>query len=115
MQPSIPTKAHWASPDASHWYRWRGYTVRWLIFGGTVGMFQPIVADLDHFWLQKLYQGLFGLLFGAVCAVVFTLAENTFNALRAKWKSWLLVIATWLLVKLVFVSAMAAAGGSQNY
>jgi hypothetical protein len=115
MQPSIPTKAHWASPGASHWYRWRGYTVRWLIFGGTVGMFQPIVADLEHFWLQKLYQGLFGLLFGAVCAVVFTLAENTFNALRAKWKSWLLVIATWLLVKLVFVSAMAAAGGSQNY
>lgn len=115
MQPSIPTKAHWASPDAGHWYRWRGYTVRWLIFGGVVGMFQRIVEDLDHYWLQKLYQGLFGLLFGAVCAVVFTLAENMLNGPRIKWKSWLLVIATWLTVKLVFVSAMAAAGGSQNY
>ncbi len=115
MQSSIPTKAHWASPDASHWYRWRGYTVRWLIFGGIVGMFQPIVDDIDHYWLQKLYQGLFGLLFGAVCAVVFTLAENKLNGPRDKWKTWLLVISTWLVVKLVFVSVMAATGGSQNY
>ena len=73
-------------------------------------MFQPIVDDLDHYWLQKLYQALFGLLFGAVCGVVFTLAENTFNEPRVKWKSWSIVIATWLAVKLVFVSVMAAAG-----
>jgi len=85
--------------------------MRWLIFGGIVGMFQPIVDDIDHYWLQKLYQGLFGLLFGAVCAVVFTLAENTLNVLRVKWKSWLLVIGTWLAVKLVFVGIMTAAGG----
>ncbi len=73
-------------------------------------MFQPIVDDLDHYWLQKLYQALFGLLFGAVCAVVFTLAENTFNVLRLKWKTWLIVIATWLAVKFAVVSVMAAAG-----
>src|SRR5664279_5068044 len=107
MQPSMPTKAHWASPDSSHWYRWRGYTVRWLLFGGIVGMFQPLANDLDHYWLQKLYQALFGLFFGAVCAFVFTLAENTFNELRGKWKSWLIVITTWLDIKLIFVSVMA--------
>lgn len=106
----MPTKAHWSSPKASHWYRWRGYTVRWLLFGVIVGLFQPIIDDADQYWLQKLYQGLFGLFFGAVCGIVFTLAENTLNVLRVKWKSWLIVVATWLLVKLVFVSVMAAAG-----
>lgn len=115
MQPSIPTKAHWASSDASHWYRWRGYTVRWLLFGCITGMFQPIADDLDNYWIQKLYQALFGLFFGAVCAVVFTLAENTYNAPRVQWKSWVIVVATWLAVKLVFVTALGLAGGSQNY
>ena len=84
--------------------------VRWLIFSAIVNMFQPIVADLDHYWLQKFYQALIGLFFGAVCAVIFTLAENTYNMFRVKWKSWFIVIATWLVVKLVFVSVMAATG-----
>lgn len=73
-------------------------------------MFQPLVDDLDHYWIQKLYQALFGLFFGSVCAVVFTLIENTYNALRTKWKSWIILIATWLVVKLVFVSVMATVG-----
>jgi|GEM_PF-966457 len=110
MQPSIPTKVHWSSSHASHWYRWRGYLVRWLIFGGITGLFQPIVDDLDNYWIQKLYQALLGLFFGAGCAVVFTLAENTYNGLRVKWKSWFIVVATWLVVKLVFVSVMAMVG-----
>lgn len=110
MQPSMPVKAHWSSPDSSHWYRWRGYTVRWLLFGEIVQLFQPIVEDLDHYWQQKLYQALTGLLFGAVCAVVFTLAENTLNVPRVNWKSWLIVIGTWLAVKLAYVSAIIAAG-----
>lgn len=84
--------------------------VRWLIFGGIVGLFQPLENKLDEYWLQKLYQGLFGLLFGAVCAIVFTLSENKLNGPRVKWKSWLIVMATWLTVKLVFGSVMAAAG-----
>lgn len=108
----MPTKAHWASVERSLWYRWRGYTVRWLIFGGIVGMFQPVTEDNSQFWEQKAQQGLFGLMFGAVCAVLFTLAENKFNGPRVKWKSWLLVVATWLLVKLSFVSIMAAAGSA---
>ena len=115
MQQSIPTKAHWSSPDASHWYRWRGYLVRWLIFGSITSIFLPIVDDLDHYWTQKLYQALVGLLFGAVCALVFTLAENTYNEQRVKWKSWLIVAATWLLVKLFLVTTLAMLGGAQNY
>lgn len=109
MQPSIPTKAHWSSPGASRWYRWRGYTVRWLIFGCITGIFQPIVDDIDHYWLQTLHQALFGIFFGVICAIMFTLLENTFNALRAKWKSWVIVVTTWLVVKLVFISVMATA------
>ena len=106
MQPSMPDKAHWSTTDSGLWHRWRGYTVRWLIFGGIVGLFQP-VADSDRYWEQTLYQGLFGLLFGAICAVVFTLSENRFNTPRVKWKSWLLVTLTWLAVKVVFVSTLA--------
>jgi hypothetical protein len=44
----------------------------------------------------------------AVCSVVFTLAENTYNFLRVKWKTWLIVVASWLMVKLVFVSVLAS-------
>jgi uncharacterized membrane protein YagU involved in acid resistance len=61
-------------------------------------------------WQLKLTQALVGLLFGLVCAVVFTMAENTWNTVRVKWKSWALVVATWLLVKVVFVSALAILG-----
>ena len=110
MQPSVPTKSQWNSPSAARWYRWRGYTVRWLMFGGITGLFQPVADGSDHYALQRLYQLLFGLFFGAVCAVLFTLAENTLNTPRARWKSWAIMVATWLAVKLVFVSVMAAAG-----
>jgi hypothetical protein len=40
--------------------------------------------------------------------VVFTLAENTLNVIRLKWKSWLIVIATWIVVKVAFVSVLSA-------
>jgi RsiW-degrading membrane proteinase PrsW (M82 family) len=75
-----------------------------------VSVFQPIVDDLHHLWQQKVNQALAGLLFGAMCAVTFTLAENLFNATRVKWKSWALVIGTWLIVKVTFVSMMAQTG-----
>ena len=51
-----------------------------------------------------------GLLFGAGCAIVFTLAENTLNAARIKWRSWALVISTWFFVKVAFVSIISATG-----
>ncbi len=96
------------------WYRWRGYTVRWLLFGLVVSLFQPVVDDLDHLWEQKLNQGLAGFVFGSACAVVFTLAQNMLNWPRVKWKSWLFVILTWLSVKVVIVSTMALASGAAS-
>ena len=111
MQPPTPAKANWATSDAGIWHRWRGYTVRWLLFGEVVQLYQPTVDGPDSYWEQKLYQALMGLVFGATCAVVFTLAENTFNVIRLKWKSWLIVIATWIVVKVAFVSVLSAVTG----
>lgn len=83
---------------------------RWLIFGVVVEVYQPVIGPSGHFWQEKLQQTGVGLLFGALCALVFTLAENTFNVPRVQWKSCFLALATWLLVKVSFVSAMAALG-----
>jgi len=94
----------------SRWYRWRGYTVRWLLFGLVVSVFQPVDEHLNFLWQQKVNQALAGLLFGGVCAAVFTLCENTFNTPRVPWKSWSLVVGTWLVVKVTFVSSLALAG-----
>lgn len=90
------------------WWRWRGYAVRWLLFSEIVQLFQP-VPDGDLYWQYKFEQALLGLAFGAVCALVFTASENSFNAARSPWKSWLIVALTWIVVKVVFVSVMAAA------
>jgi len=49
-------------------------------------------------------------MFGAACAVAFTLAENLFNASRVRWKTWGLVVGTWLIVKVTFVSLLALTG-----
>ena len=83
--------------------------VRWLLFGLVVSVFQPVGDAPGKLWQHKLFQALIGLLFGAVCAVVFTLAENRFNTPRVSWNSWLLVVMTWLLVKVAFVSILAIA------
>jgi hypothetical protein len=81
-----------------------------MVFGVVVNSFQPGLESNDALWLQKTYQALWGLWFGLVCAVVFTWAENTFNTPRRRWKTWALVVATWLLVKVAFVSTLAAMG-----
>ena len=107
---STHTKAHWSDAPPGTWYRWRGYAVRWILFGLVVSVFQPVVDNLDQLWQQKLNQALAGLLFGAACALVFTPAENVFNTPRVKWKTWVLVIATWLIVKVTFVSTIALTG-----
>jgi hypothetical protein len=107
----MPNTANYSTSTATSspglWYRWRGYTVRWLLFGLVVSLFQPIDDNLGHLWEQRLNQALSGLVFGVVSAVVFTLAENSFNVPRVKWKSWFFVFVTWLSVKVIIVSAMA--------
>ena len=104
-QPQPP--GHW--PEVGHgvWTRWWGYLVRWLAFGLVVHLFQPVAEDGGVRWLEKLQQALMGLGFGFVCAVVFTVADNKFNVARQSWKTWTLIVLTWLLVKVVFVSALA--------
>lgn len=89
------------------WTRWRGYLVRWLVFGVVVEIFQPVIHPQGLFWQEKLYQAGVGLLFGGLCAVVFTLGENTLNVPRVRWKSYALVCATWLTVKVALVSVLA--------
>ncbi len=110
MMPSPPTKADWSAAPPGLWYRWRGYAVRWIVFGLAVSVFQPVVDNLDQLWQQKVNQALGGLLFGAACAAIFTPVENAFNTPRVKWKTLGLVIGTWLIVKVAFVSTIALTG-----
>lgn len=102
----------WGTSPAGPWKQWRGYFVRWILFGVVVQLFQPVAAGAEPFWSQKLYQALSGLLFGVACATVFTRLENRFNAARIAWKTWSLVVVTWLLVKVVFVSVLALSGNA---
>ncbi|BCO27787.1 hypothetical protein MIZ03_2678 [Rhodoferax lithotrophicus] len=42
------------------------------------------------------------------------MAENKLNRLRSNWKSWILVTATWLIVKILFVSVLAITGNTND-
>ena len=110
MHSTTPQNEHWPPVGSGRWTRWWGYLVRWLIFGLAVHVLVPVADSAQAWWPQKLVQALVGLLFGLACAVVFTLAENGLNTPRVRWKSWALVAATWLLVKVVFVSTLAIMG-----
>jgi len=101
---------HWPPVGSGLWTRWWGYLVRWLVFGLVIHLFQPVDNAGSPYWAQKLDQALMGLSFGLAGAVVFTVAENRFNTPRVRWKSWAIVLATWLFVKTLFVSVLAALG-----
>lgn len=107
MDTSNSNNQQWPKIGAGVWTRWWGYLARWLVFGVVVSVFQPVADDLGNFWSQKASQGLVGLLFGFACAVVFTVCENKLNTPRVKWKTWLIVGATWFVVKAVFVTVIA--------
>jgi len=107
MHSTTPNDKHWPPVGTGLWTRWWGYLARWLIFGLAVHVFLPVPESALPWWQLKLEQGAVGLLFGLVCAVVFTLTENRWNAARVQWKSWALVAGTWLLVKVLFVSVMS--------
>lgn len=104
----IPSKP----ADAGLWKLWRVYLVRWIIFAAVAGLAQPVVDHIDQFWEQKLYQVLGTLPFGLACAVVFTLVQNTLNIQRARWKSWGILLTTWMGMKFVFLGIMLALGGT---
>ena len=100
---------HWPPVGTGLWTRWWGYLVRWLVFGVVVSVFQPVGDDLAPFWPQKGFQAALGLLFGLAGAVLFTLAENRLNTPRVRWKTWALVLVTWVIVKTIFVTVLALA------
>lgn len=104
MKTSTPSNQHWPPVGTGIWTRWWGYLFRWLVFGLVVQISQPVFENSKYFWVQKLDQALIGLLFGLVGAIVFTVAENTLNTPRVSWKSWLIVVATWLVVKVAFTT-----------
>ena len=104
MESNLDHPIHWPTGVWRNWWR---YCARWLAFGVVVEIFQPVSQNSSGFWLAKLSQLLTGLLFGIICAVLFTVAENKLNAKRVRWRSWLLVFATWLIVKGCFVTVLA--------
>ena len=110
MHSTTPHDEHWPPVGAGLWHRWWGYLARWLLFGLAVHVFVPVADGPESWWQRKLTQALVGLLFGLACAVVFTLTENALNTPRVAWKSWAIVAASWLLVKVVFVSVLAILG-----
>jgi hypothetical protein len=104
MHSTTPHDEHWPPLGSGRWHRWWGYLARWLLFGLLVGAFSPVVEGSEPWWQGKLYQVLAQLLFGLACAVVFTLAENRFNTPRVQWKSWAIVVVTWLIVQVVYAT-----------
>lgn len=99
----------WPQVGAGRWTRWWGYLVRWLVFGVVVSLFQPAGDSQGVLWQHLSVRLALGIAFGVVAATVFTLAENTLNPARTQWKTWLLVLLTWALVKALFVTAIALA------
>ena len=107
MQTATPENSLKSAVGSGVWTRWRGYLARWLLFGLLIHVFWPVPDSTQAWWQGKLSLAVLGLLFGLACALLFTLAENGWNTRHQRWKTWALVLATWLLVKVVFVSALA--------
>jgi hypothetical protein len=107
MQPSPHTDAHWPPVGSGIWTRWWGYFSRWVLFGLVVHLFQPADDLQGPLWQNKLMQAVLGLSFGTICAVIFTLSENKFNTPRQTWKSWVIVLASWVAGKVIFATGFA--------
>ena len=110
MHSTTPHDAHWPPVGTGRWTRWWGYLARWLLFGLAIGLFSPVVDGPEPWWQRKIYQVLVQLGFGLACALVFTLAENAFNTPRVQWKSWAIVLGTWLLVQVVYATGYSLLG-----
>ncbi|OYQ40259.1 hypothetical protein CHU94_13230 [Rhodoferax sp. TH121] len=78
-----------------------------MVFGVVVSIFQPVDDGVEGLWQRLVVRVVLGLAFGLVAATVFTLAENTLNISRVKWKTGLLVVLTWAVVKALFVTVLA--------
>lgn len=82
------------------WKDFTYYLIRWCFWYGLGGVLIPTTGDG-----QLLPNVIFGIAFGAVLAVVFTVMQNTVNASRKRWVSWAGVIAILVITKIIVVMA----------
>ena len=96
---------------SKNWFKDLAYYAIWfVIWGGLFSFLQPVSSEQmigTTFWAVKLQQGLLGVGFGVVCAVIFALLQNGVNQSRKKWLSWILAVGTWVTIN----AALAFASG----
>jgi hypothetical protein len=84
------------------------YMLYWLAFGAVGGLLTPVVYGADeHFWPIKAQQVAWGLLFGAICGMLFTILQNTWNKGRSKMKSRVGAVGIWMGAKFAWAGAAA--------
>lgn len=105
---------------ATTWKLWRVYTIRLVIFT-VVASFLQRLGELGYaLWTQKFHLTLnlmvgltlLGLVlvditFGLLWSLMFTPMQNTFNTPRVRWKSWMFLIATFLVTKFFLLGAFS--------
>lgn len=87
------------------------YMAMWLAFGFVAGAIsQPVLSpnadgtmSEGYYWVTVLGKAEWGLLFGAICGVLFTIYQNIWNKDRVRNKAWAGGIAIWMGVKFLWV------------
>lgn len=75
------------------------YLAWWCLFGVIGSALMPVATQDGDFWAVKAQQAWSGAIFGLLCAIVFTLAQNLSNQARKRWLSRLLVFTVWMGMK----------------
>jgi len=96
------------------WFKDFAYYAIWFVLWGALFSFlQPVGSEQmvgTTFWAVKVQQALLGAGFGVICAIAFTLLQNSINQARKKWLSWGLAISTWITINLALAFAMGRFG-----
>ena len=75
------------------------YLVAWLIFGALAAVLTtPVITSTPPYWTVKGLQALGGI-FGIVCALVFTVAQNRLNPDRKRGRTWEIVLVVWIALR----------------
>jgi len=89
---------------------WGYYSLWWTVVFAIVAIangLQPLNA-LEYFWTAKLEQLVWGVSFGLVCALLFTIVQNGLNQIRSKVKSWIFALVIWVIMKIGVTFALGA-------